>query len=357
MKKIFSKRKIIFLFVFWVTIFGWSFFSIWRYSQNKIYNKKDVIESVNISIITDIDHCPSRSSVSEENLSQFISFTKEHDFDFVISLGDNASHGLAKCSETGDQDVRYIADKIRSIGKPTYFVLGDHDIQSEVYSFEAWLEMIQKEKTFYSFDVKDVHVVVLDTVLGGEPMSDRCTEKEECIKQIQRIKDAKKKPFLEYKKLYPHTEKTLERERLKQEKILKDMRREIKLTRHPKVRDAGRISQVQIDWLKKDIKKTKRDKILVFSDHPLFPFASDRKSYNVVDADIVRDILKKSKKNVVCISGEAHLWHDEIIDGIQYYIIDEFKKANGSWAVFSWDENGYYLEKITHSKEDKKVNQ
>ena len=132
-----------------------------------------------------------------------------------------------------------------------------------------------------------------------------------------------------------------------QKKVQDELTR-ISLTRSFGNRDRGRIDAEQLDWLKVDIEKTPSTKILLFSDHPLFPFESDRKRYDILNGDVVRSILENSPKEIVSISGEAHVWHEETLNDIHYYIIDEFRKANGSWAHFSWGKNGFQLEQVTH---------
>ncbi len=290
--------------------------------------------AVSIAIITDIDHCPSRVPASQEFLEQFLAESVSRNMDAQVSLGDNTSHRLSNCSETADADARFIAEKIRSNGVPSYFVLGDHDIASSVESYRAWQETAHTEKTYYSFDIKDVHVVVLDTVLGGDPLSPPCEEVEACQRAREELgRMADTKGSAEYKKAKDAL--TYEEDRIKE-------------TRSSGVRDVGRFGEEQIRWLEEDLKNTRQSKVLVLSDHPIFPFVSERKSYNTVNANRIRDLIRNSNKEAVFISGEAHVWHEEVFEGQQFYIVDEFKKANGSWALFYWDKNGFRLERRTH---------
>lgn len=298
------------------------------------------------AIITDIDHCPTRRPASMENLNRFKSFASEKSVDFVISLGDNASHRLSDCSETGDMDARFIADTLRSFGKPTHFVLGDHDIASSVDSYTAWLETSGRSQTFYSFDVKNVHVLVLDTVLGGRPMDESCSSDTQCRQLEQRLSDLKKLSYAQYRTMYPDSLAAKYSERASITKLLEEWKRVISQTRSYGVRDRGWISLEQLAWIKEDIETSPHHRIVVFSDHPLFPFTSERKSYDIVNGDLARKILEESGKQIVAISGEAHLWHEETLNGIRYFIVDEFKNANGSWAFFSWNKTGARFEKV-----------
>ncbi len=304
------------------------------------------------ALITDIDHCPTREAVSEEHLQSFLSFSQEKDMDFIVSLGDNGSHRLRNCSETADLDVRYIANRLRSILRPVSLVLGDHDIASSTDSYKAWLKTTDKDTTYYSFNDKGVHVIVLDTVLGGDAMRPPCEDDPLCSTLLTREQDLKKLSFTDYQAKYPETLGSQKQERVAVETILKQEQQTIDLTRSAGARDRGRVGAEELEWLKQDLADTDRKKVVVFSDHPLIPFLSPKKSYNIVNGDKVREILEKSGKEVVAISGEAHLWHEEEQNGIHYYIVDEFRKNNGSWASFTWDDAGFRMEEISHTSEN-----
>lgn len=303
---------------------------------------------LDVAIITDIDHCPSRETVSEQYLESFIAFSQEKEVDFIMSLGDNASHRLRDCSTTGDADARYIAERLRSSEKPVHLALGDHDISSSVTSYRNWLETIGREKTYYSFYTNNVHVIVLDTVLGGDELRMGCVDDPHCSELEQRLTDIKTLTFKEYQNKYSDALASQREERRAVTNHWEKTKQDIALTRSFGNRDRGRIGEEELAWLKEDIGKTPLEKILIFSDHPLFPFTSAKKQYDVIDGEKVREILEQSGKEMVAISGEAHLWHEEVLNGIQYYIVDEFRKQNGSFAHFSWDENGFRLDKITH---------
>lgn len=290
------------------------------------FREKSILqeEVVRIGIVTDIGYCSPHGFDSEEHLNKFLSDMIARSVDFQISLGDNAKHGSGDCSDTGDQDNRFIMEKIRSNGVSSYFALGDHDITSQVESYRYWLESAGVEKTYTSFDVKDVHIIILDTVLGGDPMSPRCEEIESCRKLRVSARSGN----------------------LEQKALLSKEEARIRETRFVGARDAGRIGDTQLEWLEADLKNTDKTKVVIFSDHPLFPFQSERKSYNTVNADRVRTLVKESGKQTVFIGGEAHLAHEEVFEGLQFYIIDLLDRRQGSWAIFEWDNTGFHLERV-----------
>lgn len=338
-----------------LSLYAVSVFSAYHFWKQKItgYTNKSTQTArkgatLRGAIITDIDHCPGRSPVSSDQLDNFINFSKDSGADFIISLGDNASHRLGGCSKTADMDARFIADYLRTSQIPAHFVLGDHDIASKVTSYKNWLETVRKDSTFYSFDVQDVHIIVLDTVLGGEPMSQPCEEVAQCSAIEKRLADLKQLSFGDYQLKYPGVTLPYKPEKDLLASELEKMTDGIKVTRSSGIRDKGRVSGEELAWLEADINSTAYSRMIIFSDHPLFEFSSGRKAYNVVNGDRVRQMLARSGKEVVAISGEAHLWHEEKQKNIQYYIIDEFRKANGSWVYFTWDEHGFKLEKKTH---------
>lgn len=311
----------------------------------KIFKADNELRS---AIITDIDHCPSRASVPLEKLESFIDFSQEKEVDFIASLGDNASHRLRDCSSTADMDARFVANYLRSSGIPTHFILGDHDIESNTQSYWNWLETIKRNETFYSFDVKGIHIIILDTVLGGEPMAEPCEKDSECLAIRKRLSDLKQLTFNAYQQKYPEATTSPQEEKKFLKSAAEAMDTEKSNTRSWGIRDSGRVSDSELSWLEADINSTEYSKILVFSDHPLFKFYPERKSYDIVNGEKVREILLNSQKQIVAISGEAHLWHEEKQENIQYYIIDEFRKANGSWAYFTWDQKGFNLAKAVH---------
>lgn len=296
------------------------------------------------SIITDIDHCPSREAAPQDALDRFVAFADTRDSDFTISLGDNISHRLRDCSKHAHEDLPFIVDSLERTESPNYWVLGDHDIASGKESYDFWLETTRQERAYRSFDAKNVHVVILDTVTGGEPLVKSCEESPSCASVLSE-KTRINKLIRDSKML----EATIEESGKSRADILKERtmiakryQEELSIIRSVRDatdRDRGMVLDRELAWLKEDLAETKRDRVLVFSDHPLFPFAPGGKSYDIVNGGNVRSILKESGKTVVAISGEAHRWHEEELDGIRFFIIDQFKSHAGSWAFFSWGKD------------------
>ena len=134
-------------------------------------------------------------------------------------------------------------------------------------------------------------------------------------------------------------------------KSLDTLQATIDLTRSSGTRDVGRIGETQLAWLEADLRATPNTRIVLLTDHPLFPFKGPNKAYNTGNSEKVRALLEnleQSGKQIVVIGGEAHLWHEEVLNGITYYIVSEFRQDGGSWAYFSWSADGYKLEQVRH---------
>ena len=279
-------------------------------------------------------------------------FTDERDADLTVSLGDNLSHRLGDCSKHYREDLPFIVSKLNRTKSPNHWVLGDHDIASSDVSYDFWLETTAQKKTFYSFDEKNTHIVILNTITGGEPLVRTCEDSGYCKESLTektRLDTLARDPraLYAYLKESGKTRQAFIADRVTATKKYQDELAIVKMSRDANDRDRGMVLERELAWLADDIAKTEKDRILVFSDHPLFPFTSLRKSYDILNGDKVREILEGSGKEVVAISGEAHLWHEEQRNGIRYFIVDQFKNLEGTWGLFSWDKNSApHMERI-----------
>jgi predicted MPP superfamily phosphohydrolase len=308
-------------------------------SENNKKNK----DSVKIGIISDIHNC----SGYRNDLSVFVKKADAEKTDFNVNLGDSINFRVGPCSDSYRDDLDWIVSNLKT-NVPFHFVLGDHDIDNDKETVSYWKNSIAKEKTYYSFDTGNFHVIILDDILGGEDMREECQLDEICKK--------KKEDFDFYKNI--NSDKTVLHNFLNKEEIsyeefekTKDARKsdyakeldDIKWTKSSGRRDKGRIADNQLNWLKKDILETRKKKIILFSHIPIFRFINEEEIYDIGNREKVTEILKNSHKEIVAISGEAHIWHEENIDGIQYYVVDRFSKPEHPSAIFEWDKNGYRL--------------
>lgn len=312
-----------------------------------------------VGIVTDIAACendPGSYEYRSPRLSDMVkSLNHERTF-FNVSLGDNANYGLRHCNESGERDLEWVKGQLDTKA-PFHYVLGDHDIMSDTSTDAFWRTFTGQKQTYYSFDTKDVHVVILDTVLGGDRMRESCNDDPVCS-DYQRSKDTLSSLLKNPVALQNHLVKNdLTRmdviiQRNEYSRLFEEENQKIKDVRSPDRRDRGRIGANQLAWLEEDLRSTDKTKVLILSGHPLFRFQSPKKLYDIEDRESVQKILKESRKDVVSIAGEAHIWHDETIDGIHYYIVDELIHGEGTWAVFRWGESGHELIRFADGKKE-----
>jgi hypothetical protein len=334
-------------------------------------------EPVHISIITDIDRCATRSFATGDNLARFVQFANSAKdtadgkvistgaSDFAVSLGDNIAHRLESCSITATEDLAFVGNALSTLTMPLHYVLGDHDIASEPDTLTTWRAHTGREETFYSFDHGDVHIIVLDTILGGNSLlscedDSACTvlltEKTALEEQLmQNVAMASQDQTSDLK----DTPQTVSSGAVSAEKLgKKDVHRitarlrslDLVIDEYKKnathlasddIRDHGLIGKKQLLWLAHDLASTQQTKVLILADHPLFPYTTIKKSYEIADLEALTTILHDARdtgKEIVTVSGEAHAWHKSVRDGIVYHVVDQFRSKEGSWAHAVWDD-------------------
>lgn len=306
-------------------------------------------KTVKIGIISDIHSCAGARS----DLGEFVSDVDSKATDFNVSLGDNISYGIGLCGTTAPDDLRWVKERLAT-ASPFHFVLGDHDVYDQVPTFDYWLETTGRDEAFYSFDHGGYHVLILDSVLGGEHTREECEQDPTCSEmkaEYERLRDigrdlSLREGFLRESRM--SEEDFLDLKRLRKQVYLDEMTA-IKETRSYARRDRGRIAGRQLEWMKRDLAATRKRRIVVFSHIPLFRFESEEKTYDIKNREAVLEVLQQAKqagKEIVAVSGDAHEWHEEEIDGIQFLVVDNFADTTRNWAVFEWDDAGYRLERI-----------
>jgi len=336
------KKIFITSILFAIAIFSYFFI------KNKLFQKNNL----RIGIIADIHNCEADKSSNPINsliLKKFVDYVNKEKIDFNVNLGDNSSSRVGNCSKTMKDDFDFVLDNLKT-KSPMFNVIGDHDINS-LESFEYYLEKTELEKSYYSFDIKDIHILVLDDVTGGDEVFEKCEKDSECsfnkgkfeeIKNILKDKDKLEK----YLKANNLKESDLINEKFKYKDLYSKREKIVKESYSPESWDKGKIGENELKWIEEELKNTDKDKILIFSHHNLFKFQPIEKLYEIDNLERLNEILRSSGKNIVSISGDSHIWHEENINGIQYYVIDKFANSNGSWAIFEWNDDGYKLDKI-----------
>jgi len=342
-----KKIKIIIFTLILLAIIFIAFFNFYKYFR-RFASEKNFFTKV--GIITDIHYCQAvnPNGVTKEMLDKFAKDVDEKKTDFNVNLGDNACYRVNKCSQTGRYDFPFIYNNLKTQSS-LHYVVGDHDINGKE-SFDRWIEITKNQKSYYSFVSGDLLVLFLDTVTGGNEVFYKCEEDEECSSAKNKYDEYRailknENQLQKYLEENQITEEELERQKIENRERYLARERIVKNSYSVENWDRGSINKEQMNWIKNEIENSDKDKVLIFSHNPLFKFSSDKK-YGIDNLEELNEILYNSKKQIVSISGEVHMWHEEKINNVQYYAVDRFINETYNWAVFEWNEDGYRLEKI-----------
>lgn len=129
----------------------------------------------NLGLITDLhyaDKSPSGTRYYRETLTKIDETSKEFAKpescpNFLIELGDLVD--AADSAETELQYLSVINGRLKKICDRRYYVLGNHCV--DTLTKKEFLEHVQQERSFYSFDESGFHFIVLDACFrkDGEP--------------------------------------------------------------------------------------------------------------------------------------------------------------------------------------------
>ncbi|MDA3925698.1 MAG: metallophosphoesterase [Kiritimatiellae bacterium] len=210
-------------------------------------------------------------------MQECVDLMNEQKVDFLIELGDFKDQG----SPSSEKSTLKFLDAIESVFSkfkgPRYHVLGNHDADSISKSqFLAHVDNtgISKESSFYSYDTKGVHCVVLDANFKSDGIA------------------------------YNHGNYNW--------------------------KDAN-ISEEEVKWLKHDLAATKLP-VLCFIHQEL-----NGGGHRITNADQVCKILAESNRVLAVFQGHHHEGAYKHLENIHYYtlkcMVDDTKKDNNSYAV------------------------
>ena len=215
---------------------------------------------------------------STDKLSECVDLMNDQKVDFLIELGDFKDQDEPSVEEKTISYLQAIEKVFQKFNGPTYHVLGNHDMDS--LSKEQFMENItntniKSKSTYYSFDCRGIHCIVLDA------------------------------NFLEDGTPYDHGNFTWQ---------------------------TTYISKAELDWLEQDLAKTKLPAI-TFSHQQL----GGKDNISVQNAKEVRNILQNSGKVLASFDGHMHTGGYSNIEGIHYYtlksVVDGSGEDNNSYAI------------------------
>ena len=215
-------------------------------------------------------------------MTECVNLMNDKKVDFLVMLGDLIDSGGKHEKGAGDDATLKHLDAIEGVFQkydgPRYHVLGNHDLEGlSKQQFQKHVENtgIDKSATYYSYDLKGIHFVVLDA----------------CFNQ----------------KMEPYDHGNFG---WRQTWIPSD----------------------QLEWLKKDLASTSKP-VIVFV-HQLL---SGKGNVDVKNSDEVREILEENGNVLAAFHGHHHRGKYKLIEGIHYYtliaMVEGSGEKNSSYAI------------------------
>ena len=210
-------------------------------------------KTLNFGIVTDVhkDLMPD----ADKRLETFIGEAISRKVEFIVQMGDFCM------GETKNKDFLKIWETYRG---PKYHILGNHDMDKQ--SKQEMLDFWGMPKTYYSYDFKNYHFIILDANFLYQ--------------------DGK---FIDYNKANFYVDSSLR----------------------------TFIDNEQIEWFKADLEATKLPTI-IFSHQSLWHY-----QWGVKNRLVLQKIMETQKEKVICcLNGHNHLDYHHHQNGIDYFEIN-----------------------------------
>jgi alkaline phosphatase len=249
---------------------------------------------VRFGVITDLHYADMEKKnnrdcrQSIQKLQDAVAVFNKEKVDFVVELGDFKDQDKNKKWKDTIGFLKEIESVFAEFNGPRYHVLGNHDMDS--ISKSDFLKNvintgISKRKSYYSFDMNDIHFVVLDGCFTSE-------EKDYNFGDFDW--------------------------------------------------DDSYITQKQLEWLKADLAKTKNPTML-FIHQRLDEFATEKVGHCVANSKEVRAVLEKSGKAVAVFQGHEHTGDYSYRNGVHFFTQKaavEGSLPNNSFSIVEVYANG-----------------
>jgi predicted phosphodiesterase len=275
-----------------------SFAGAVAFAPSSIYSSQSA--QVKFGLITD-SHYADRENKgtrfyrqSLDKMRECIEIFNQEKVDFAIHLGDFKDEDPNQRTEDTLRYLKAIEAEFSKFKGPRFHCIGNHDVDSITkQQFLANVENtgITQDKSYYSFDQKGFHFVVLDANYDK-------TGKDHFYKEGADWQDVN-------------------------------------------------IPQAQRNWLADDLAKTKLPTI-VFCHHPLFEYFSGSATMHVQDFEGIQKIMESSGKVKASIHGHVHEEKYAEVDGIQFIsqlgMVDQDGLENNSFAIITFTETQLQLD-------------
>ena len=239
-----------------------------------------------IALLTDVHYADKTSSGNryyQESLEKLDAAAVElgkNPIDFAVELGDFIdSTGDWKTDQT---TLRTVNAAFAKICEQRHYVLGNHCV--ETLTKQEFLDEIEQDKSWYSFDVKDWHFIVLDACFrrDGVPYGRKNADWTDTM-----------------------------------------------------------IPEEELEWLQIDLAATSRPCILFL--HQRLDL-DNQHAYAVKNADKVRAVLEASGKARLVLQGHDHKGDCKAVGGITYCtlsaVIEGSEQANNAFSLLEIMKNG-----------------
>lgn len=223
-------------------------------------------------------------------MREFVTEMNSEEVDFVIHLGDFKDEDRTKNEMSTLDYLKKIEQVYSEFRGPRFHCVGNHDVDS--ITKKQFLEHIEntdipQDKSYYSFDIKGCHFVVLDANFN---------------------EDGSNHYFLEGTD-WQNTNLTKE----------------------------------QLKWLELDLEQTENP-TFIFCHHPLFEFNREGKKYHINKFEKVQQILNDSGKVLAVFQGHVHEERHIEIKGIHYIT------QNGMVDYQGWENNSFAMVEIRRNE-------
>lgn len=239
---------------------------------------------IRFGMITDMHYADSDTRGSRHyreslpKLNECVQFMNDQKVDFLIELGDLKDQDKSAQEKDTLKYLQTIESAFKKFNGPRYHVLGNHDMDSiskQQFLTHAKNTGIAKNASYYSFDQKGLHFIVLDANYTTDGTD------------------------------YDHGNFSW--------------------------KDAN-IPPKQIDWLKTDLASTTKP-VIAFVHQQL----DGNTAHCIKNADQVRQILEQNKNVLAAFHGHNHAGHYSQIEDIHYYtlkaVVEGSGKENNSYAI------------------------
>lgn len=201
-------------------------------------------------------------------MEDFITTMNEEKVDFIVHLGDFKDEGIFKKEENTLRYLRTLEEVYTRFTGPTFHCVGNHDLDS--ITKKMFLENITNtgipnDQSYFSFDLKGFHFVVLDANYSKEGVDHYMKDDETSWEN----------PYL---------------------------------------------PPEELAWLETDLKNTRLPSI-IFSHHPIFEVFYGQYSMFPKNYREIQDIIDRSGKVKAALHGHIHEEKHVKIRGVHYYTL------------------------------------